>query len=137
MCVRLDELVSVVCTAGSGSSLGTSDGLRQQRGQGEGKEVSVAHQSFLSVRHRPGAILGELIPEAGAFLCSAACTAHGRGRSEGTPGFCSVSLTIRTVRQVASVAHELFTGDTLASTCLRTVECDLKLFGFSVELKKN
>lgn len=46
-------------------------------------------------------------------------------------------LTIHTVRQVAPVARELFTGDSLASTCLRTLECDLKLFGFLVELKKN
>lgn len=29
LCVRVDELVSVVCAAGSGSSVGTSDGLRQ------------------------------------------------------------------------------------------------------------
>lgn len=106
------------------------------RGVKKGK-VSVAHQSFLSVRHRPRAILGELIPEAGAFLCSASLHSSRKGRSEGTLGFCSVSLTIHTVRQVAPVAHELFTGDTLASTCLRTLECDLKLFGFLVELKKN
>lgn len=86
MCVRLDELVSVVCAAGSGSSVGTSDGLRQQRGQGEGKEVSVTRQSFLSVRHRPGAILGELIPEAGAFLCSAGLHSSGKGPLRGHTG---------------------------------------------------
>lgn len=42
--------MSVVCAAGSGSSVGTSDGLRQQRGQGEVKDVSVSLLASASCR---------------------------------------------------------------------------------------
>lgn len=69
------------------------------------------------------------------MLCQAAQLTE--GAAQRAPRAFVGFLTIHTVRQVAAVARELFAGDSLASTCLRTLECDLKLFGFLVELKKN